>query len=148
MLKKILSISGKPGLFCLISRGNRSLIVETLDSTHKRMPAFGTERIISLADIAMYTDSEEIPLRQVMKNILEQESGQPIALSPKTASREELAAFMSRVLPNYDRDRVHPSDIKKLIQWYNILVANGLTNFDEDLQETQGDNIVEKEPKA
>ncbi len=147
MLKKILSISGKPGLFRLISRGNRNLIVETLDSTHKRLPAFGTERIISLADIAMYTDSEEIPLREVMKNILEQENGQPVALSPKTASREELAAFMSRVLPNYDRDRVHPSDIKKLIQWYNILVANQLTNFDEDLQETQGDNIVEEETK-
>ncbi|MCD8301897.1 MAG: DUF5606 domain-containing protein [Prevotellaceae bacterium] len=147
MLKKILSISGKPGLFRLISRGNRNLIVEILDSTHKRLPAFATERIISLADIAMYTDSEEIPLRRVMKNILEQEGGQPIALSPKTASREQLAAFMSRALPNYDRDRVHPSDIKKLIQWYNILVANQLTNFDEDLQETQGDNIVEEETK-
>ncbi len=137
MLKKILAISGKPGLFRLVSRGNRNLIVETLDEAHKRMPAFGTDKIISLGDIAMYTDAEEVPLRQVLKSIHEQEKGQQLALDHKTASKEDLADFMAKALPNYDRERVHASDIRKLIQWYNILIANGITDFDEELQETK-----------
>ncbi|MCD7721932.1 MAG: DUF5606 domain-containing protein [Prevotellaceae bacterium] len=143
MLKKILAISGKPGLFRLVSKGKRTLVVETLDEAHRRMPAFGTERIISLGDVAMYTDSEEVPLRQVLKTILEQQEGKPVELDLKQASKEELAAFMAKALPNYDRDRVHPSDIRKLVQWYNILVQNQITDFDEEVKPTQGDNIQE-----
>lgn len=131
MLETILAISGKPGLYKLVSRGNRSLIVECLDATHRRMPAFGSDKVISLADIAMYTDSEEVPLRQVLKNIYDRENGQATAISHKKASKDELAAFMAEVLPNYDRDRVYPTDMKKLIQWYNILIENGITDFDE-----------------
>lgn len=141
MLETILAIAGKPGLYRLVSRGNRSLIVETLDKTKKRMPAFGTDRVISLADIAMYTDSEEVPLRQVLKNILAKEGGKKASLDPKMASKEQLADFVAEVLPNFDRDRVFPSDMKKLVQWYNILVENGITDFDEAMQETEGDNI-------
>ena len=141
MLETILAISGKPGLYRLVSRGNRSLIVETLDKAKKRMPAFGTDRVISLADIAMYTDSEEVPLRQVLKNIFVKEGGKIASVDPKKASKEDLAEFVGEVLPNFDRDRVFPSDMKKLVQWYNILVENGLTDFDEVMQETQGDNI-------
>ena len=141
MLETILAIAGKPGLYRLVSRGNRSLIVETLDKTKKRMPAFGTDRVISLADIAMYTDSEEVPLRQVLKNIFVKEGGKIASVDPKKASKEDLAEFVGEVLPNFDRDRVFPSDMKKLVQWYNILVENGLTDFDEVMQETQGDNI-------
>jgi dephospho-CoA kinase len=141
MLETILAISGKPGLYRLVSRGNRSLIVETLDKAKKRMPAFGTDRVISLADIAMYTDSEEVPLRQVLKNIFEKEGGKIASVDPKKASKEDLAEFVGEVLPNFDRDRVFPSDMKKLVQWYNILVENGITDFDEVMQETQGDNI-------
>ena len=144
MLETILAIAGKPGLYKLVSRGNRSLIVETLDANHKRMPAFGTDQIISLADIAMYTDSEEVPLRQVLKNIYELEGGKAISLNYKKASKAELAEFMAKALPNYDRDRVYPADMKKLAQWYNILVENGITDFDEALQETQGDNIDDR----
>ncbi|MCD8305025.1 MAG: DUF5606 domain-containing protein [Prevotellaceae bacterium] len=143
MLKKILAISGKPGLFRLVSKGKRTLVVETLDEAHRRMPAFGTERIISLGDVAMYTDSEEVPLRQVLKTILEQQEGKPVELDLKQASKEELAAFMTKALPNYDRDRVHPSDIRKLVQWYNILVQNQITDFEEEVKPTQGDNIQE-----
>lgn len=141
MLETILAISGKPGLYRLVSRGNRSLIVETLDKAKKRMPAFGTDRVISLADIAMYTDSEEVPLRQVLKNIFEKEGGKIASVDPKKASKEDLEEFVGEVLPNFDRDRVFPSDMKKLVQWYNILVENGITDFDEVMQETQGDNI-------
>lgn len=141
MLETILAIAGKPGLYRLVSRGNRSLIVETIDKAKKRMPAFGTDRIISLADIAMYTDSEEVPLRQVLKNMLEKEGGKKASIDVKKASKEELAAYVGEVLPNFDRDRVFPSDMKKLVQWYDILVENGLTDFDEALRETEGDNI-------
>lgn len=141
MLETILAIAGKPGLYRLVNRGNRSLIVETIDKAKKRMPAFGTDRIISLADIAMYTDSEEVPLRQVLKNMLEKEGGKKASIDVKKASKDELAAYVGEVLPNFDRDRVFPSDMKKLVQWYDILVENGLTNFDEALKETEGDNI-------
>ena len=144
MLETILAISGKPGLFKLVSRGNRALIVETLDAQKKRTPAFETDRIISLADIAMYTDDEEVPLRQVLKSIFTKEEGRRASLDPKKASRDELHAYLGQVLPNYDRDRVYPADIKKLIQWYNILVENGLTDFDEALQETQGENVDDR----
>lgn len=131
MLEKILAISGKPGLFRLISRGNRSLIVETLDTQKKRMPAFASDKVISLADIAMYTDAEEVPLRQVFKTIFENEGGKKTTVDYKKASTAELAAFMEKALPNYDRDHVYPTDMRKLIQWYNILIENGITDFDE-----------------
>ena len=145
MLKTILAISGKPGLYKLVSRGNRNLIVESLDANHKRQPAFGADRIISLADIAMYTEEEEVPLRQVLTNIKVQEKGAVVSsLDYKTASKDELFDFMAKVLPSFDRDRVHASDVKKLIQWYNILIENGVSDFSEDLQETPGDNIDDR----
>ena len=131
MLQRVLAISGKPGLYRLISRGSRSLIVETLDAQKKRMPAFATEKVISLADIAMYTDAEEVPLRQVFKTIYDREKGQKVSLDTKKATREELTAFMENALPNYDRERVYPNDMKKLIQWYNILIENGITDFEQ-----------------
>ena len=131
MLEKILAISGKPGLYKLLSRGNNSLIVETLDAQKKRMPVFGADKVISLADIAMYTDDEEVPLRRVFKNILEKEGGKKTSLDYKKASKDELAAFMGEALPNYDRDRVYPADMKKLAQWYNILIENEITDFEE-----------------
>lgn len=132
MLETILAISGKPGLYRLVNRGNRSLIVETLDAHKKRMPAFATDKIISLADIAMYTDEEEVPLRQVLKNIYDLEGGKVASLDYRKATKEELADFMAKALPNYDRDHVYPSDMKKLVQWYNILVENGVTDFEEN----------------
>ena len=145
MLKTILAISGKPGLYSLVSRGNRSLIVETLDANRKRLPVFGTDKVISLADIAMYTDEEEVPLRQVLNAIKELKKGKTVAdIDLKKASRDQLFDFMGQVLPNFDRDRVHPSDVKKLIQWYNLLIENGVTDFDEDLKETDGDNIDDR----
>lgn len=137
MLETILAIAGKPGLFRLINRGNRSLIVETLDAQKKRMPAFGADKIISLADIAMYTDEEEVPLRHVLKNIYDLEGGKTTAIDHRKASREELAEFMSKALPNYDRDRVYPNDMKKLIQWYNILIENGITDFEGEQQQEE-----------
>ncbi len=132
MLKKILAISGKPGLYRLVSHGNRSLIVETLEAKPKRMPVFATDKVVSLADIAMYTDDEEVPLPQVLGNIKEKEQGGKASVDYRKAGSAELAEFMAAVLPNYDRERVHISDIKKLIQWYDLLTENGVTDFSEE----------------
>ena len=144
MLETVLAISGKPGLYRLISRGNRSLIVETVDAQKKRFPAFAADKVISLADIAMYTDEKEVPLRQVLNSIKEKESGKKVSLDYRKASKNELNAFLGEVLPDFDRDRVYPSDIKKLIQWYNILIENGLDDFDEVMKETLGDNVDDR----
>lgn len=145
MLETVLAIAGKPGLYRLVSRGNRSLIVETIDEKKKRMPTFAHDKVISLADIAMYTDEKEVPLREVLKSIKDKEEGKAVALDYRKASKEELYAFLAEVLPDFDRDRVYPTDVKKLIQWYNLLIENGLDEFDEILQETQGDNIENRQ---
>ena len=131
MLETILAISGKPGLYRLVSHGNRSLIVESLDAQKKRTPIFGMAKVISLADIAMYTDEEDIPLRLVLQSIFDKENAQKVELDVKKASRDQLFDYMGVVLPNFDRDRVYPADIKKLIQWYNILIENNLTDFSD-----------------
>ena len=144
MLETILAISGKPGLYKLVSQGNRSLIVETIDAVKKRMPAFGTDKVISLADIAMYTNEKEVPLRQVLNNIKKKEDGKTTSIDYRKASKEELYAYLGEVLPNFDRDRIFPADIKKLVQWYNILIENGVDDFDETLKETEGSNIDDR----
>ena len=129
----------------LVSRGNRNLIVEALDATHRRMPAFASDRVTSLGDIAMYTDAEDIPLWQVLKNLGEKEQSKECSLNYKKCSADELHNFFAEVLPAYDRDRVHDSDIKKLIQWYNILVKNGITDFEAVLAPTEGDNVDDRQ---
>ena len=129
MLRSILSISGKPGLYKLISQGKNMLILEALDATKKRFPVYGHDKVISLGDIAMYTDDEEVALGEVLESVKNKENGAVASIDYKKASASELQAFMAEVLPTYDRDRVHNSDIKKLIQWYNILVSNGVTEF-------------------
>jgi hypothetical protein len=101
------------------------------------MPAYGNEKIISLSDIAMYTDEEDIPLREVFKSIQTKENGAKIEMDVKKAGNEELKAYLQEVLPNFDRDRVHTSDIRKLLQWYNLLVDNGLTDFEEPAEDAQ-----------
>lgn len=144
MLETILAISGKPGLYKLVSRGNNNLIVETIDAQKKRFPAFAADKVISLADIAMYTDEKEVPLREVLNSIKTKEGSKLASIDYRKASKEELFAYLGEVLPNFDRDRVYPADAKKLVQWYNLLVENGLDNFDETLQETEGDNIDDR----
>ena len=116
-METILSIAGKPGLYKLVSRGNRNLIVEMLDESHKRMPAFATDRVTSLGDIAMYTDADEVPLWEVLDSVSKKEEGKVSSFNYKKASAEELHSYFAEVLPSYDRDRVRDSDIKKLLQW-------------------------------
>ena len=144
MQQTILAISGKSGLYKLISRGKNNLIVEALDATHRRMPAFATDRITSLADIAMFTETDDIPLMDVLENLKTLEKGKKSKIDPKKASSQELQDYFTNVLPEWDRDRVHVSDIKKLISWYNILIEAGITDFKEEMQPTDGDNIDDR----
>lgn len=133
MKETILAISGKPGLYRLVNRGNGTLIVETLDATKKRIPAFARDRVTSLSDIAMYTDEDDVPLWKVLKSLGEKEESKPSTLNYKKAKSAELREYFAEVLPTFDRERVHDSDIKKLIQWYNILIEAGITDFQETL---------------
>lgn len=141
MLQTILAISGKPGLYKLVARAKNSLIVETLDETHRRIPAFATDRITSLADIAMYTETDDVPLHKVLTSLKNLEEGKASSIDYKKATNDELREYFAKVLPDFDRERVHNSDIKKLIQWYNILITNGISDFDEEMKPTEGDNI-------
>ncbi|MDD3037363.1 DUF5606 domain-containing protein [Bacteroides sp.] len=129
MLKTILSISGKPGLYKLISQGKNMLIVESISADKKRFPAYGNEKIISLGDIAMYTDDAEVPLCNVLDAMKIKENAAVTALDPKKATPEQLRDYLAEVLPDFDRDRVYVADIKKLISWYNLLITNGITEF-------------------
>lgn len=144
MLQTILAISGKPGLYKLVSRAKNSLIVEALDETHRRMPAFATDRITSLADIAMYTDTDDVPLHKVLTSLKNLEDGKTASIDYRKAGNDELREYFGKVLPDFDRERVHNSDIKKLIQWYNILIGNGISDFDEEMTPTEGDNIDDR----
>ena len=139
MLKTILSISGKPGLFKLISQAKNMLIVESLQ-TGKRQPAYAHEKIISLGDIAIFTDEEDVPLSEVLNAIKEKENGAKVTLDIKKADNETLRAYLAEVLPNFDRERVYPTDIKTLISWYNLLVETGNTAATDD-------SVNEKEEK-
>ena len=153
MLKTILFISGKSGLYKLISSGKNMLIVESVDAAKKRMPAYAHDRIISLADIAMFTDSEDVPLPDILESMKAKENGAVCPIDAKKASSKELFDYFAQILPNYDQDRVHANDIKKLITWYNILINNGITEFKEEseeekVEETAIEEKVEEDKKA
>ena len=129
MLKEILSVTGKPGLFKLVSQGKNMLIVESL-LDGKRVPAYTKDKVVSLGDIAIFTETTEVPLGQVFESVKTKENGAVCSVDPK-ADNDTLRKYMAEVLPEYDRDRVYPSDIRKLINWYNVLINNGITEFVE-----------------
>lgn len=128
MLENILSITGKPGLFKLVSRGNNMLIVESL-LDGKRMPSHARDKVVALSQISMFTMGDDVSLSSVLTSLGEKEGLKEAAIDPKKADNEALRAFFAEVLPDFDRDRVYPSDIRKLIQWYNILIKAGITDF-------------------
>jgi hypothetical protein len=130
MLKKILSVSGKPGLYKLVSQGKSMLIVEAL-TDGRRLPVYAREKIISLGDIAIYTDGDEVPLYEVLNSVKAKEEGKAVSsIDASRATPDELRAYMAEVLPNFDRERVYPTDIKRLLSWYNLLISAGITDFD------------------
>lgn len=144
MIREILAISGKAGLYRLVSRGTNMLIVETLDAQKKRVPAYATDRVVSVADISIYTDDgEDTPLVKVFDSIKQNYEGKPVDINYKKADSEEVIAFFAKVLPNYDPDRVRVSDMRKVIAWYNILASAGVTDFIDEPKE-QEDAVAEQ----
>ena len=132
MLKEILSVTGKPGLFKLVSQGKNMLIVESL-LDGKRIPAYTKDKVVSLGDIAIFTEDAEVPLGQVLESVKTKENGGLCSVDSK-ADNEKLRNYMLEVLPEYDRDRVYPSDIRKMINWYDILINAKITDFVEEVK--------------
>lgn len=133
-LKGILAITGKPGLYKLISQTKTGALVESLVDK-KRMTAFAHERISSLKDITMFGNEEDKPLIDIFQNIYKIEDGKE-CISHKS-SEKELKDYMEKVFPDYDKDRVHLSDMKKLFSWYNILLTNNLIDLEQPEQAKQ-----------
>ena len=138
MLRKIIAITGKPGLFKIISHSTNRIIVEDL-AAKKRFPVSARDKIISLGDIAMYTDAEDKPLGEILDIVFAKNEGKPVD-KKALDSNEKLAEAFAGVLENYDRERVYPTDIKKLFNWYNLLIASGMTKFTEEEKKEEGND--------
>lgn len=139
-LEKIISVTGKPGLFNIIAQSKGGIIVESLIDK-KRFPITAMQNVSVLDNIAIYTYEEEVPLKIVFKTIFEKEEGKE-SISPKENSKK-LIAYFSEILPNYDDERVYPSNIKKVLQWYNLLIKNNFdfsTITEEDETESESDS--------
>ena len=150
MLKKILSVSGKPGLYQMVSQGKNMLIIESL-TDKKRIPAYARDKVISLGDIAIYTNEKEVPLYEVLSSVKQKENGQKVSIELSKASPDELRAYLAELLPDFDRERVYPTDIKRLLTWYNLLLEAGITEYEpqEEKQEKKEETAVTavEEPK-
>ncbi|WP_242204296.1 DUF5606 family protein [Aestuariivivens insulae] len=130
-LEKILAISGKPGLYKLITQTRGGFVAESLIDK-KRLSVRIQENVSLLSEIAIYTLTEEVPLKQVFENIKKKENGSQTSVKPKD-SKDKLEEYFFDILPDYDEDRVYASDIKKVIQWYNLLQQhNMLDNLDAE----------------
>ncbi len=127
MLKTILSISGRPGLFRLVNRGKGMLIVEDIASG-KRTPAYARDKVISLGDISIYTDEGDTPLSGVLDAVKTKNEGNPVDI--KSLGKDDaVRAYFAEILPNFDQEKVYTTDIKKLLSWYNLLISAGITDF-------------------
>ena len=142
MLKKILSISGRPGLYQLVSYGKNMLLVDTIPAGH-RFPIHSRERVMSLGDISIFTTSDDVPLSQVLENVGKKYDNKAIDAKAYTTP-EQLHEFMNGVLENWDTERVHNSDIKKIIAWYNVLVGAGITDFSVEEEEGKTEEAAEE----
>ncbi|MGE5425008.1 MAG: DUF5606 domain-containing protein [Syntrophothermus sp.] len=140
-LSKILSISGKSGLFNVVSQMKNAVLVESLIDK-KRFPAFAHEKISSLEEIAIFTTGEDKPLKDILKTMFENQEKNP---APDNKSDgKALAAYFESVVPDYDKERVYISDIKKIVGWYNLLLENNLLDFTENESENEKETEIEK----
>ena len=130
-VKGIIAISGKSGLFKVVAQGKNNVIVEAL-ADKKRFPAYATDRISALEDISIFTDSEDKSLIEIFEAIYIKEAGKNCISHKEDGTK--LAAYLEEVLPDYDRERVYPSDIKKIFLWYNLLVEAGELKMDEKVE--------------
>lgn len=147
MLREIISITGKPGLFKLISQGKQTLIVEELGSG-RRFPATGRDKVVSLGDIAMYTESGDTPLGEILDKVYANMEGKPIDVKAMAAEKGALKEKFADIVEDFDRVRVHDSDIKKLFTWYNLLTSCGFDKFaeEEKKEETPEETKTEEAP--
>lgn len=141
-LDKVLSISGKPGLYELKAQTRGGFLAESFIDG-KKIPVSMRNNVSILSEIAIYTYTEEVPLREVFQKIHDKEEGKP-SLDHKSP-KNELTTYFREILPEYDEDRVYPSDIKKVIQWYNLLISKNITDFsdpkaEEDSAEEEKEN--------
>ena len=150
-LTGIIAISGKPGLFKVVAQGKNNIIVESLEEK-KRFPAYSSDRISALDDISIYTYEDDKPLKEIYKTIFEKENGGAILSHKEDLSK--LTGYLLEVLPNYDQERVYPSDIKKLFQWYNLLLKAGELKMEvveavaAPVEETEATDKTKKEKAA
>ena len=143
MLKRILAISGRPGLYRLVSSGKNMLIVEDLTSG-KRFPAYAHEKIVSLGDISIYNSEEDIPLQKVFDKISQHFEGKPVDIKA-LGSDDKVRELFGEILPDFDRERVYTTDIRKVFAWYNLLIASGINEFkDEEIKEDEAAEAAEK----
>ncbi|WP_165040419.1 DUF5606 domain-containing protein [Dysgonomonas sp. ZJ709] len=142
MLKTILSVSGKPGLYKLISSGKNMVIVESLVDS-KKIPIHARDKVVSLGDISIYTNEAEAPLKDILVTIKQKENNAKASINT-SAKPEELKKYFEEVLPNFDRDRVYPTDIKKIIGWYNIL-TNASIDFEKEDEVSEEEEVISAE---
>lgn len=144
MLKTILSIAGRPGLFKLVNQGKNMLIVESLQ-TGKRTPAYAHDKVISLGDIAIYTVENDVPLTEVFASIKEKNNGEQVDIKA-IGDDSKLRAYFKEILPDFDEDRVYTNDIKKVFTWYNQLIAAGISDFTTEVpaEEREAEESEEK----
>ncbi|MBT3384559.1 MAG: DUF5606 domain-containing protein [Prolixibacteraceae bacterium] len=151
MLKGIFAISGQQGLFKMVAESKNNIIVESLE-TKKRIPTYSSSKVSALEDIAIYTETGDIPLKEIFKAIYDKEEG-ALAISHKS-SGNELKNYFEEIAPDFDKDRVYVSDIKKVMLWYNILHEKEMLDFSdieekedekeggEDVETTENDAVV------
>ena len=146
MIKRILSIAGRPGLYRLVNQGKNMLIVESL-TTGKRTPAYSHDKVLSLGDISIYTNEGDVPLYDVFESIKEQEQGKSVDV--KAMTDQEVREAFRKVLPEFDDDRVYTNDIRKVYAWYNQLIAAGVEKFkDDEIAEDEAAEAAEKADAA
>lgn len=144
MLRKILSVTGKPGLFRLLSQGKGAIIVEEIGSG-RRFPVHARDKVVSLGDIAMYTESGDTPLGEILDMVYAHHDGKPIDVKALADKKGALKEEFGKIVNDFDRERVHDGDVKKLFQWYDLLIANGFEKFAEDKEEDkQGEQEEDK----
>lgn len=141
-LSKILVVSGKPDIYELVSQTKSGAIVESLADKH-RCPVFKSDRISSLSEISIFTTDEEKPLLEVFQNIFRKEEGKSIAFDIKKTANADLFAYFKEVLPNYDTEHVHASDVKKVLLWYNLLNNAGKVDLEDPNKEANAEHTEE-----
>ena len=132
-ISNVISIAGMPGLYKVVAQAKNGVVVESLVDG-KRTQAFNSQRISALTDISIYTTGEDMPLKDVLQKIFDKEKG-ATCIDTKSADEKALRKYMSEVMPEYDEERVHTSDLKKLFSWYNLLHKSGLLTAEEKTED-------------